>query len=82
MEINKEQILQRVTTPTTTAPHELADIVNRIEKEIGFTGRYTYGYWLKRCKGLSLDKAISLIATAKTKREPGPYLSAMLKPKQ
>ena len=39
-------LLKNRAVRTKPPPHELADIVNEIEKVVGFTKQYGRGYWL------------------------------------
>jgi len=75
LEVNKEE---------TTAPHELADSVNYIKDNIGFNGRYSGGYWLKKIKdkGLTYFQVKQLVDKALTlpeKYNRGGYLSNKMK---
>jgi len=79
--IDKEAILKRVSTPATSAKNEMGDIVNLIQREIGFTPSYPKGFWLKRCKGKRLTYIEMLIEQCKDKKNPGAYLAACLKKK-
>jgi hypothetical protein len=47
--------MDRYTTPTTDAPHELSAAVNLIEKHIPFTEKYDRGYWLKTVSFCNFD---------------------------
>jgi hypothetical protein len=47
--------MDRYTTPTTDAPHELSAAVNLIEKHIPFTQKYDRGYWLKAVSFCNFD---------------------------
>ena len=80
--IDKEAILKRVSTPTSSSKNEMGDIVNLIQREIGFTPAYPKGFWLKRCKGKRLTYVEMLIEQARDKKNPGAYLAACLKPKK
>lgn len=80
---NLDQYL-KMPVVETTAPHELADSVDYIKKNIGFTGRYGYGYWLKKLKSKGwtyhqtkhwVDKAMAL----DSKYSKGGFLSNQLK---
>lgn len=82
--MNNIQHLLNFEPENTTAPHELADSVNYIRDNIGFTGRYGYGYWLKKIKNKRLtffqtkqlvDKAMGL----EKKYNKGGYLSNQMK---
>lgn len=52
--MNIAEILKNRKVEKTTAPHEVADCVDAIQKHVTFTEKYTYKYWLKKCKGKNL----------------------------
>lgn len=82
--MNNIKDLLQTRTRKTKAPHELADSVDYIGKRIGFTGRYGYGYWLKKIKkkGLTYFQVKELVDKAQVlpdKYSKGGFLSNQLK---
>ena len=49
--MEKISFTREYTRETTTAPHEVAECVNKIGEVVTFTAKYSRGYWLKKCKG-------------------------------
>ena len=82
--MNNIKELLNIREEETTAPHELADSVNYIKDNIGFSGKYRAGYWLGAIKksGLTHFQVKQLVDKALTlppKYNRGGFLSNQMK---
>lgn len=81
-QISIDHINQKLENPT--APHQLADKVNRIMEVVPSNRRYPYGYWLKKVKNSNLSWGMidNICRTAEgldKKYSKGGYISNQLK---
>ena len=83
--LDKQQILADLKErQKNSAPHELSASTDYIEEHIGFTAKYTRGYWLKKIKdkGLTDFQVRGLVNEALSlniKYEKGGWLTNQMK---
>lgn len=73
------EILGKSTNGKKPPAHELAASVEHVMNVIGFHGKYDWPYWSKKLQGKKFGEVIALVKEAKSKRDPGSWLSWKVK---